>query len=348
MSKIFDVTNIKVNAEDANPIYLQIAQQIIDLIEADQTDLSAATIQLPSVRALADSLDVARGTIQQSYNYLENNGYIYRITGKGSFIKPQETTDVSRKDQALSALDNMLETFENLGFSDREIQIYFDLKMREREKSEENLKIGIVAESSEIRTILQNYLTGISNLETYRYPIDELAYSGDVLLDNLDAILTTTDNYQRISTLLNSYHVSIDILILGLNLTPQTVLEMASVRAKKQIGILTHTMSFADLMKEQIVALVQPEKEPLICLLNDDQIDTFLDKVNYIFLPSNLLYVSSQQIISRLKNYQRNKGKIIDFQLTAENGSLHYLLEKIDDKKRTLKRMQMNGGIHQI
>ncbi len=47
--------------------------------------------QLPSVRALASKFSINPNTVQKSYAILENNGIIYSIKGKGSFISDDET-----------------------------------------------------------------------------------------------------------------------------------------------------------------------------------------------------------------------------------------------------------------
>ncbi|MBR7060925.1 MAG: GntR family transcriptional regulator, partial [Eubacterium sp.] len=46
--------------------------------------------RLPSVRELAVELAINSNTIQRAYRELENEGYIYKISGKGTFVSPQE------------------------------------------------------------------------------------------------------------------------------------------------------------------------------------------------------------------------------------------------------------------
>ncbi len=46
--------------------------------------------KLPSVRALASKFSVNPNTVQKSYAILENNGIIYSIKGKGSFMSDDE------------------------------------------------------------------------------------------------------------------------------------------------------------------------------------------------------------------------------------------------------------------
>ena len=51
--------------------------------------------QLPSVRALAQSLGINPNTVQKAYQLLERDGIIYSIPGKGSFIG--ETTRLRKE-----------------------------------------------------------------------------------------------------------------------------------------------------------------------------------------------------------------------------------------------------------
>ncbi|MBQ9531730.1 MAG: GntR family transcriptional regulator [Eubacterium sp.] len=78
---------ISINYRDPRPLYEQIKESIIKLI---MTKSLKENEQLPSVRELAVELAINSNTIQRAYRELENEGYIYKITGKGTFVSPQE------------------------------------------------------------------------------------------------------------------------------------------------------------------------------------------------------------------------------------------------------------------
>lgn len=65
------------------PIYEQIIRQVKSQIMAG--DLSAGE-QLPSIRALANSLRVSAITTNRAYADLEAQGFIETVQGKGSFV----------------------------------------------------------------------------------------------------------------------------------------------------------------------------------------------------------------------------------------------------------------------
>lgn len=65
------------------PIYEQIVRQVKSQIMAG--DLVAGE-QLPSIRALANSLRVSAITTKRAYADLESQGFIETVQGKGSFV----------------------------------------------------------------------------------------------------------------------------------------------------------------------------------------------------------------------------------------------------------------------
>ena len=79
---------IIISNSSGEPIYEQIASQIKSLI-LDGT-LKAGDA-LPSMRTLAQQLRISVITTKRAYEELERDGFIESYTGKGSFIKGQNT-----------------------------------------------------------------------------------------------------------------------------------------------------------------------------------------------------------------------------------------------------------------
>ncbi len=74
---------IHLDYRDSRPIYEQVKdgfrQRIIqEIIQKDE--------KLPSVRELATALTINPNTIQRAYRELEQEGYVYTVPGKGSFV----------------------------------------------------------------------------------------------------------------------------------------------------------------------------------------------------------------------------------------------------------------------
>lgn len=75
---------IIISNDSGLPIYEQIKNQIKAQIVAGELK---ADEYLPGMRTLASDLKVSVITTKRAYNDLEQEGYIYSVPGKGSFVK---------------------------------------------------------------------------------------------------------------------------------------------------------------------------------------------------------------------------------------------------------------------
>ena len=85
---------ISINTRDPRPIYVQIKESLCRLI---LKGVLREGERMPSVRDLAGQLAINPNTIQRAYRELENEGFIYSMTGKGSFVAPLHEVDHGRR-----------------------------------------------------------------------------------------------------------------------------------------------------------------------------------------------------------------------------------------------------------
>ena len=85
---------LTLNYRDSRPIYEQIKDGLRRMIV---TSAMAQGEKLPSVRAMATQLSINPNTIQRAYNELEQEGYIYSVAGKGSFVSGTADADGCEK-----------------------------------------------------------------------------------------------------------------------------------------------------------------------------------------------------------------------------------------------------------
>lgn len=86
---------IQINYRDSRPFYQQIKDNIRHLVISKALKTNE---KLPSVRELASKLAINPNTIQRAYRELENEGYIYTVSGKGSFVS--EVIDEAKERRA--------------------------------------------------------------------------------------------------------------------------------------------------------------------------------------------------------------------------------------------------------
>ena len=96
---------LTLNYRDSRPIYEQIKDGLRRMIV---TSAMAQDEKLPSVRAMATQLSINPNTIQRAYNELEQEGYIYSVAGKGSFVSGTADADAARRENLKEDLRKLL------------------------------------------------------------------------------------------------------------------------------------------------------------------------------------------------------------------------------------------------
>jgi GntR family transcriptional regulator len=97
--------NLNISNSSGQPIYEQIVTQIKNLILTGELQEGYA---LPSMRLLAKELRISVITTKRAYEELEREGFIYSVTGKGSFVAPQNVNLI--REQHLREIEGYMNT----------------------------------------------------------------------------------------------------------------------------------------------------------------------------------------------------------------------------------------------
>jgi len=92
-----------IEASSGIPIYKQVFEQVERMI--NNAYLVEGTF-LPSVRQVANAIDVNPMTISKAYGLLEERGYLTRLRGKGMMVAHQ--TEERSKKEKMMILDKMI------------------------------------------------------------------------------------------------------------------------------------------------------------------------------------------------------------------------------------------------
>lgn len=110
------------NFKESRPIYLQIADRIMDEI---QRGVYPEGERIPSVREYAAVVEVNANTAMRSYDYLQNKGIIYNKRGIGYFVAEgaaREVLELRRAEFLNEELPEMLGKIRALGIPFAEIE----------------------------------------------------------------------------------------------------------------------------------------------------------------------------------------------------------------------------------
>lgn len=90
---------ILLDYRDKRPIYEQVVEKLEKLIMGGALETDS---KMPSVRAMGMDLAVNPNTIQRAYNQLEQEGYLYTVSGRGSFVAPESEWREGKKKKMLA------------------------------------------------------------------------------------------------------------------------------------------------------------------------------------------------------------------------------------------------------
>ena len=170
------------------PIY----QQLVDMTRAAmKKGILTSGQKLPTVQELSTQLSVARGTIKRAYDELEHEGLIEKVQGRGTFVRYQPANSGSRKEQAMAAIDQLLDQLDDMGLSAAEINIFMNLKLQERAEQEAYIKVAVVECNPENLTQMSEQLSHIPQIELHSFLLESIQQYPYKVGEDFDLIVVT-------------------------------------------------------------------------------------------------------------------------------------------------------------
>ena len=122
---------ININYRDSRPIYEQIKDGLKTLMLAGAI---AKDEKLPSVRDLAVKMSINPNTIQRAYRELEAEGFIYSVSGKGSFSSGRPDLDERKRAELDGKLKEVIERLLQMGVPAGDIRDYVEKILGEHDQ----------------------------------------------------------------------------------------------------------------------------------------------------------------------------------------------------------------------
>lgn len=225
------------------PIYQQLVDKIRAAVKAGTLVTGA---QLPTVQELSDRLGVARGTVKRAYDELEHEGIIEKIRGRGTFICQQRLDSGSRKDRAMAAIDDLLDSLEDMGFSAGEVNIFLDLKLRQRMEKISLLKVAVLECNPETLSQMAEQLREVGSIEVYSYLVDNALEYPYSMAEDMDLIVTTNAHG---AVLAQSLPNKEKLVRIALRPHPRGLAKIIKLRPGIRVGILSHSERFGQVLR---------------------------------------------------------------------------------------------------
>lgn len=113
------LTSFQLDHSDGLPVWMQLRNKIAYLIASGSYHEGD---KLPTVRVLADELDVSQNTVIRAYMDLEREGYIISRKGKGTFVIGNNVAASEPERVAFGAMvDDVIRAARSIGMDNKSI-----------------------------------------------------------------------------------------------------------------------------------------------------------------------------------------------------------------------------------
>ena len=319
---------LKIQRQNGNPIYKQIIEQIISMINKEILKIGD---KLPPERELANELNVSRGTITKAYQELEKLKLIEIIQGRGSFITYKDHMEnMNRKEKAISIINEAMNQLEELEFTNYEIKIFLDIMILEREKNIKNISIATIDCNPEALDIFKVQLSYIKNVVITRFLLNDLKRSmePEQLLKEYDIIITTLNHYKEVANLIPNF--STKIIKAAVSPSQKTIINIAKISKNSKIGVVCFSKRFYGIIKKTLKDLnIGMEQVFHIYEIQNKEfsLEKFIKNTDIIIMPSDLKIKEEYKLL--IEQYEKKGGIIINFEYQIERGTLIYIEESI-------------------
>lgn len=310
----------QINPQLDIPIY----QQLVDAIQAAvKKGTLVSNQQLPTVQEMSQKLQVARGTIKRAYDELERLGLVEKVQGRGTFICYHPTASGSRKEQAMVAIDALLTQLEGMGLTTAEINIFLNLKMRERAEQESLVKVALLECNPENLSQMSEQLRSIKGIELYSHLLESIEQYPYKIGEDMDLVITTDTHAAFLEEVLP---VRNRIARVALRLTPQCLSKIIKLRNGQNVGILCYSLRFGQLLYRTCLTYAEDVRmEAPQAFSQELDLNLFLKDKDAVLVPRAYDKYCSREAAEALRKF---KGKLIECSYEMDEGSFLYLREK--------------------
>lgn len=306
------------------PLYMQLADVILSEIKQGALVPDSS---LPTVRDLAEEMTLSVGTVKHAYDELERQGFIEKIRGRGTFVRLQDETQQGKKDRAMRLMDELIRDMQGLGFSVREIQIYFDLKMRSIEDIPGNARVLVVDCNPEVLYVISNQIAQLQGAQVQCRLLEDLSYVQGVVEDDPDVIVTTANHYDMV---VQAAVREDRVCRVALSPSQSTVVRLAKTADSGRVGILCASNRFAWIIGTVCAELSPDISEIPHLLFGDNRAEDFLKSIDSVIVPDYYSRLCTPSDLSALRQFMDAGGSVIEFTYHIDAGSLMYLAQRIE------------------
>jgi len=309
----------QINPELNIPIY----QQMVDSVSAAIRSGSLPNGQkLPTVQEVSQSLNIARGTVKRAYDELEYAGLIQKVQGRGTFVCYRQVDTTSRKDQAMAAIDGVLQQLEDMGFTATEIGIFLDLRLRQRGEQEPLVKVAVVDCNPESLAQVSSQLRRLNHVDLYSYLLEDLQQYPYLMEEDVDLVVTAAHHADVLENILP---LGKKLVRVALRLSQGCLAQIIRLKQGRRVGILSGSVRFGQALMSACqtyapdVVLLPPQSLGQVA-----EVEKYLQQLQVVLVPEEYERYCDAETARILGRFEQT-GRLISCDYELDEGSFLYL-----------------------
>lgn len=334
MSRLYHI-----NQDVDIPLY----RQLVDIIRAEvQSGKRKEGERLPTVRALAKESGIAVGTVKRAYDELANLGLLCKTRGKGTFIVEKNRDDISRKDRAMLAIDRMFDELEKMDFSASEINIFLNLKIRERAAAHGKIQLALVDCNPEVPAQWIDQLAGLGGLELHTYLLREVERYPYKLSDQVDLVVTTQTHAKLLEDLMAQKEKLVKV---ALTVSTESIADLIRVNRDARVGFLAKSQKFLSMM-ENVCRAYAPKLHRAEGRFfgQDRDLAAYLEEKDVLLVPDAFEKYGTQEEVDQILAFATRKA-VVSCAYRMDAGSFMYLADRVAKLKDEKELGRAAGGL---
>jgi DNA-binding transcriptional regulator YhcF (GntR family) len=308
------MTPIQLSTSSGVPIFKQIYDQIVYMIEAGQL---ADGDGLPSSRMLAANLHVNRNTVARAYSELRDRGYIEARGRNGTIVSGAESVrrEAIRHEEAQRVLNEAVAHCLELGLSADEIaSIAYHESLHAQNDALRLLFVECNTERAE------SFSSKLS--ERLEMPVEPLVLGelGAADLGGADLVITTFFHLAEVRALASSMSDDDAVPeVLAIVVAPhvQTLVKLAQIPKHKRIGILYWTQDQAETIRQSLIDTGLGRIEVLGSASEEE-----LEGIDLLVMPSEN---------PELREQVGEAVPVVEYGNVLDEGSVRMVVDVLDD-----------------
>lgn len=231
---------LKIKRDSNLTIHIQLKEQIKGFI---LNNVLESGMQLPTVRQLGEFLRINKNTVSKVYKELEEQGYVYSVKGRGTFVnkteKPKKTKEFMTlvEDVLKKGIDFGLSLEEIWGIVYSKSQQYKYLELKEKSR-----KIAFFECNKDSIKDFKNLVEKcVKNLEVIGVLIDELKDNKDLIKEKIrdvSLLVTPYIHFQEIKK--DLAEIDKELITIGANQSLK-ILTYSKKLKNKKVGVIGFT-----------------------------------------------------------------------------------------------------------